>query len=57
MEVRCRRANVEVFTSRDLELVRYAVRIEMRRYGGMETGCKRVASKRNEALELCSQSV
>ena len=41
LEARCRRRDVEVFASRALELRRYAVGVEMRRYGGMETGCKR----------------
>ena len=40
-EVPCGRADVEVFASRALELRRHAVGVEMRRYGGMETGCKR----------------
>jgi len=38
---RCAAGVLPLFASRALELRRHVVGEEMRRYGGMETGCKR----------------
>ena len=40
LKARCRCRDVEVSASRAAELRRHAVGVEMRRYGGVETGCK-----------------
>ncbi len=54
MEAGCRRADVEVFASRDSELGRHAARLGMWSDGGVEVYCRRadVEAQRYEALEL-----